>query len=180
MIGNYSTVGANSLVTQMVPDHCLAAGVPAKIKKGPKNYPTPLSIDQTISFLTQLLADYATTLPGKGVCVESDSGGKEDQLQLVFNGKKVKMAIVSAGAQPERERPDITISVETVPPEHCGLGHFDLGKLQFSGDVSKLSEDFRDYLRRRAIRVVTGKPFRTLPLVNLDRLKRQMKHIIHE
>jgi hypothetical protein len=87
---------------------------------------------------------------------------------------------LSAGAQPERERPDITISVETVPPEHCGLGHFDLGKLQFSGDVSKLSEDFRDYLRRRAIRVVTGKPFRTLPLVNLDRLKRQMKHIIHE
>ena len=50
---------------------------------------------------------------------------------------------------------------------------FDLKNESVTGELTLLAEDLRDYFRRRAIRFFTDRPFKTLPLANLQRLKRR-------
>jgi len=57
-----------------------------------------------------------------------------------------------------------------------GRCHIDLSEETMTGEVTRIAEDLRDYLRRRAIRIFTGQPYSSLPLVNLQRLQKRRRH----
>ena len=40
--------------------------------------------------------------------------------------------------------------------------HYDIDKKEMTGLTSKVSEDLRDYLRRRGIKIYTEKPFKSI------------------
>ena len=40
---------------------------------------------------------------------------------------------------------------------------FDCNKKEIKGELNRHSEDFRDFLRYRGIKIFTGKPFKSIP-----------------
>ena len=198
-VGEWSTIGAGAVVVKDVPPHCMAVGNPAQVIRGPENYPTPLDHQKTDALVRAILADYLTTLEPKGVQVVDDSIGSQGRAVVEFQGQQEVICYIppkggteylpddqftSREPQPENQsasrgpqsvgygaaRPDITLSVGPVPPDSYGRCHFDLERETMTGEATCIAEDLRDYLRRRAIRIFTGQPFQTLPLVNLQRL----------
>jgi acetyltransferase-like isoleucine patch superfamily enzyme len=195
-VGAWSTVGAGAVVTKNVPPHCMAAGNPAQVVRGPEGYPRPLSPQQQDALMRTILADYLTNLEPKGIRVLDDSILSQGQATVEFEGGQEVIRYLPSAAEnnlapdagssdtqqaaPHRARdgvptakPDITLAVAPIPPEFWGRCHFDLGRETIIGETTRLAEDLRDYLRRRAIRLFTGQPFQTLPLVNLQRLQRR-------
>lgn len=176
VIGEWSTVGAGSIVVRDVPAHCLAVGNPARVVRGPEDYPRPLSIEQRDSLVREILADYLTTLEPKGARVIEDRMASEGYARVEFEGERETIRYVSPMPHhppiSEKEQ-GITLSLGSVPAELRGWCHFDLEEETCIGEPTRLAEDLRDYLRRRGIRIFTDKPFQSLPLASLQRLERR-------
>jgi acetyltransferase-like isoleucine patch superfamily enzyme len=172
-IGDYATIGASSLVNKNVPDRSMASGNPAKVVKGPGNYPAALDDAAIDELMHQILQDYCTTLPSKGlIASKSDSTGGNFYLEAKYEEQLSRITYFGSEKKYDDQNvAHITLSYHPVPPENCGAVHFDLRNLTMLGKPTPLSEDLRDYLRRRAIKIFTGKPFRTIPLENLKRIK---------
>jgi acetyltransferase-like isoleucine patch superfamily enzyme len=180
-IGNYSTIGAGSLVLNDVPDRCLVAGSPARIIKGPERYPTPLDQAGIDALIEEALADYLTTLPGKGVRIISaapdsrsftvEVGGRRETVRYVaLSGDSTRPGVEGG------QSPTITVAhgsgaAQQVQKQTQSGSFFDLQSETVTGELTPLAEDLRDYFRRRAIRFFTDRPFKTLPLANLQRLQ---------
>ncbi len=180
-VGSYATVGAHSLVTEDIPDHCLAAGVPAKIKKNSEVYPKSLTSEEKDILVENILIDYLTTLSIKGVHLLSNTLQTDGNVTLFIENREVTITFFKNRIEQKfNGKADISISVETISPHLQGWCHFNLNSLQMMGEASPLSEDLRDYFRRRAIKILTGEPFKVLPLVNLARLNRMKKDLQHE
>jgi acetyltransferase-like isoleucine patch superfamily enzyme len=169
-IGDYSTIGAGAVVARNVPDHSLAMGNPATIVKSGPNYPVPLTHARMDQLLSSILSDYACTLEPKGIQVTAKPAPDHDTLVVNMNGRDYTIAYVRYGRGP-RPQPDITVAFGDLPEGAAGKCHFNLKTLAVTGELTTLGEDLRDYLRRRAIRIFNGRPFRTIPLANLHRLR---------
>lgn len=181
VIGSYTTIGAHSVVTEDIPDWCLAAGVPAKIKRGPEGYPKSLSSEEKDSLVESILDDYLTTLAIKGVQINSNTLQTDGTVTVSVENKEITIALFKNKLIQEiNTKADISISVDTIPLHLQGHCHFDLNILQMTGEATPLSEDLRDYLRRRAIKIVTGAPFKVLALTNLARLNKMRKDLQNE
>jgi len=167
-VGDYSTVGAGAVVTIEVPAHCLAVGNPAVIKRGPEGYPRAMSQERQEQLVLQILAEYSATLKPKDVRVISDEVRTKGWFRVEFEGEEWEIGF---GTPRSEQANTISLSFGSSSNISGKNSHFDLQALTLEGHPSPLAEDLRDYLRRRAVRVFTGKPFRTLPLSNLRRLK---------
>ncbi|HOU24907.1 MAG TPA: hypothetical protein PKW05_00665 [Anaerolineae bacterium] len=174
-IGEWSTIGAGSVVVKDVPAHCLAVGNPAQVVRGPLGYPRPLQPDEQDALVHSILADYLTSLALKGVNVVEDSLAADGTALLEFGGRRVTLSCLRRGASvPAGNAPaDITLAIGPVPPESQGRCHFDLLAETVSGPSMPLAEDLRDFLRRRGIRIFSDRPFQSLPLLNLQRLQQR-------
>lgn len=172
-IGNYCAVGAGSIVNRDVPDHSLAAGNPARvIRTG--DYPHSLSRPQIDSLIRSTLRDYLITLEPKGVRILEGADLAKQYAVLEFMNQRHVLAFTTAGQAVVFDgQPDITIAFGDAPRSCRGRCHFDLAGLTATGELTRIGEDLRDYLRRRAIRIFTDKPFCALPLANLSRLRAQ-------
>jgi acetyltransferase-like isoleucine patch superfamily enzyme len=182
-IGEHSLIGAGSIVNHDIPAHSLAAGNPARIIKGPGTYPPPLDAQQTDSLVRAILANYLATLVPKGVRILADLLAAENHAVVEFENQQETIRYVPicdhppppkrgyGRVAPMAEPVGITLALGPVPQESAGRCHFDLDKLTMTGEPSRISEDLRDYLRRRGIRIFTGKPFVSIPLANLHRLQ---------
>jgi hypothetical protein len=142
-IGSYSTVGAGSLVLNDVPDHSLAAGSPARIIKGPEGYPTPLDEAGLDALIDEALADYITTLPGKGVRVHAVAPDSRS-FTVELDGRRETIRYVplvgSAGAETEvREQPTILIAHGRSGGVNDECCFFDLKSETVTGELTPLA-----------------------------------------
>lgn len=173
-IGDYATIGAGSVVHRDVPSHCLAAGNPARLVKGPQGYPKPLGDEEKVALVRGILRDYVETLPDKGVAVVEDALSARGSFAVLHAGTRTEVAFLTEpGAGSARAQ--ITISLGPVPEDARGTCHFELDGEQMIGPASPIAEDLRDYFRRRAIRIFTGESFRTLPPADVARLRQQLR-----
>jgi acetyltransferase-like isoleucine patch superfamily enzyme len=173
-IGNYTTIGAHSVVTQNIPDYCFAAGVPAVVKRGPQGYPTPMSLEEKYRFVEEVMEDYIKTLPGKGFQISTNTIRDDGSFTVKKDDQETRFTLLQSDRIPTAKS-QVTIALETVATDWIGDYHIDLNQMRVSGESSPVAEDFRDYLRRRAIRIGSTEQFRTLPLSNLDRLKKKRR-----
>jgi len=153
-IGNHVTIGASALVLRDVPDGSMAVGNPARIVKITPPFPRRIPADRRNAIVRELLREYAATVGVKGahVTVQSD-----DRLEIVFDGSREII---------EYNPSDATIGVGDIT--------FDLGRRTMDGGSTPLAEDFRDFLRRRSVRIFTNRPFQSLPLANVARLQARL------
>ena len=170
-IGDYCTVGAGSIVNCDVPHHSLVAGNPARvIRTG--DYPSPLSRPQIDLLINSVLRDYLMTLEPKGVRILEGADLARQYAVLEFMNQRHVLAFSTAEQIAAFDgQPDITIAFGETPRSYPGKCHFNLAALTATGELTRIGEDLRDYLRRRAIRIFTGRPFCALPPANLCRLR---------
>lgn len=153
-IGNGCVVGAATVVTKDVPDSATVFGNPARIldTAAAKQPLSPVSRDERIR---ELLREYADGIPVKG-----GRTSRPDADSLV---------VAVSGLEPEQihyDAADASISV--------GRVRFDLANRRMTGEPSAIAEDFRDFLRRRTIRIYTDRPFRSIRPAPIARLERQL------
>jgi acetyltransferase-like isoleucine patch superfamily enzyme len=153
-IGSHVTIGAAALVLRDVPDGSMAVGNPARILRVAPAFPRRLPAERRHAMVRELLREYAASVGMKAARVAAQS---DDRLEVVVDGVREIIeyrpteAIVKVG--------DIT---------------FDLTLRTMNGGSTPVAEDFRDFLRRRSIRIFTNRPFQSLPLANIARLKARL------
>lgn len=171
-IGDYSTIGACALVDRDVPPRSLACGVPARVVKGDGKYLVPLDRPRIDALIGSILSDYVATLEPKEVRISDNQLAAKQYVTLTFQGGEHTIGY-STETQHSKfpGKADITVTYGALPPESRGKCHFDLCEETITGDMTRVGEDLRDYLRRRGIRIFTGNPFHNIPLANLKRLR---------
>ncbi len=177
-IGDYATIGASSLVNKDVPAYSLASGNPAKVIKGGGAYPRGLGAAEIDALLHDILSDYGTTLPPKKIeVVQSQQEGSNYSLTVVADHKNIGITYYGSENKGVTTAADISLSYGPLPEGAGSAAHFDLRAMTVAGEPGAIGEDLRDYLRRRAIKIITGKPFRSIPLANLKRMRDKRKNL---
>jgi serine acetyltransferase len=172
-IGRDCTVGAAAVVTRDVPDGATAFGNPARVITTSQT--ATVNAEQRDEIVTGLLREYADTIPLKGGNV---SRLDEWSLAVAVEGEEEIVRYepaVPAGAASSHQRASITLSAAGPESGSRGRCHFDLVHRTMTGIPSLISEDLRDFLRRRTIRIYADQPFRSLPPAPIARLQRQLE-----
>jgi acetyltransferase-like isoleucine patch superfamily enzyme len=169
-IGSHSSVAANALVLGEVPENSLAVGNPARVVRGAPGYPKQLSAERRHEIVREALAAYVAELPVKGLTGELHG----PDVLVVRAANWIERVGFFAAASPGGGPFDVTMSFVAVPPPERGRCHFDLGSGTLVGAPTRISEDLRDFLRRRAIRVLGDRPFSSLPQAHITRLKARL------
>jgi len=73
-VGDGTTIGANSLVTKDLPEHCLAAGSPAKVLRGPEGYPQAPDLPAQDRMLRAIFEEFRGYLVDEGFEVTQETG----------------------------------------------------------------------------------------------------------
>src|SRR6266571_2288577 len=107
-VGDGTTIGANSLVTKDLPAHCLAAGSPAKVLRGPEGYPAEPDLATKDRMLRAMFEEFRGYLVDEGFEVESQPGDRGFVWQIrkenrprgsleYWSGQPERLAQVKAG-----------------------------------------------------------------------------------
>ena len=170
-IGNGTLIGANSLVNRTVPDHCLAAGNPAKIIQ--KNYPSSLGFSEQCKIIRKIMKIYADSLAYKGF--EDIEDRIEKASELLFTFKKQTYRIVLEPDHIDIFGKEIVVVVSLKPIEtiekRSRATFFNLSIPTVSGYCDEVIEDICDHFRRMGIRIMNDQPFRAIPPAGLENLK---------
>jgi acetyltransferase-like isoleucine patch superfamily enzyme len=169
-IGDHVVVAAGAVVVQDVPDGCVAIGNPARISRAVPPMPRDVPPERKDEIVRAALDEYALALPLKGVRVTKAGGdvivgdldGTRETIRYVPAVRRISTGSSAA---------DVTLAHGTLPGALAGRCHFDLAALTMTGEPTRLSEDLREFLRRRTIRIFTDRRFAALPLANVSRLK---------
>lgn len=161
------TVGANATVMIDMPENSLAVGSPAKIVKS-GNYPRPLSPSKTEDMLCGVVSDYFETLTLKGAKVTNIFNTQTKSGELNFREVNYIISLEENGPLLGTGSNIITLGAGEFKNSQT---HFNTDRMIMSGESTPIAEDFRDYLRRRAIKFFNGEPFKSLPLSNIQRLR---------
>ena len=132
-VGDNCVIGIGSTLNKSIPKGSLAAGSPCKVIK--KNYyPKKLTNSEKYNILYDIVKDYTELIATKKV----PSFG----ISVTYN--------------------TITMVRDYEPDEEKKRTVFDIDKRTIEGYECKISEDLRDYLRRRGIKIHTSRMFRSL------------------
>ena len=154
-IGKGSTIAGGSVVTKDIPNHALAAGVPAKIIKQ-DNYPTQLALKEKddlaksvikdfVRYCTFFLKDESTKfegVPSKGAIISNSTGG------FIYSADIKKIKNLSRVSQ----------AMDLVAfniPQHikASWNWLDIESETRSPKLNQMTERFVDFLRRYGVRV---------------------------
>jgi acetyltransferase-like isoleucine patch superfamily enzyme len=131
-VGDNVVISLGSVVNKNLPSGCLAAGVPAKIIKTDV-YPKKLTKEQRSKTAIEVITYWYTHLvPYKGIKTITSLGYDNDKEIVLLN-------------QNEGSITEYNLDNRTI--------------LGYNNDVS---EDLRDFMRRRGIKIFTGKPFKSI------------------
>jgi len=156
-LGEGTTVAAGSVVIKDTPPFSLVGGVPARVIK--TDVRRQLTADDRRDLVCATLVRYVQTLDWKGVEV-LDRAADGSNFRAGHAGVEVTVRVADDAP--------LRIHVEGAPE---GSTVIDLDAMTFSGGASPLAEDLRGFLRRSGMKIVTDRPFRSLPPAQLTRLE---------
>jgi acetyltransferase-like isoleucine patch superfamily enzyme len=136
-IGNDVVIGINSIINRSLPNGCFAAGSPCKVIKE-NVYPKKLSQDEKTDIVEGIIKDWLVLCEMKGITRTIKIRYERGNLPLE-SGK----IFLNQGYN------------ETI---------YNIEERKIEGYMNNVAEDLRDYLRRRGIKIYTGKPFKSIKL----------------
>ena len=131
-IGNNSVIGIGSIINRDLPEGCFAAGAPCKVLKE-NCYPRELSKEELKTMVIGIIDDWFELHEDKNI---KDVQVDYDTHRKIITLKKGKSEI--------------------------HFTHYHIDTKEMIGVMSDVSEDLRDYLRRRGIKIYTDKPFKSI------------------
>lgn len=144
-IGNNVVIALNSIVNKSLPDGCLAGGIPVKVIKE-NMYPRETWNENQIK---DIIKEYKYQLEWKLPTIKFDIQVIEPYILelIIYNDQSVD--------------------------EEFESYRFDLLNFKISGKniENELVQDFRNYLRRRSIKIYDGTPFRSLTTNEFQKYK---------
>lgn len=179
-IGDDVVISINSVLTRPIPSGALVAGNPARIV-AEKKYPKAYSLEKKTSIVMDILQDYIPILLDKGFIITEDA--PPDETHSVFHKKFKEFSIlfftvlnkaVFEYLKKIEKRALILFFDSELDYKHHLISkttYFDLSLLKIIGFEDRVSEDLRDYLRRKGIKIFTENRFcsiRPIPLRYLE------------
>ena len=134
-IGENTVIGIGSIINRNLPKGCFAAGSPCKVIKE-NCYPKELNKKEKEAIVDNILQDWKQLLKHKGILDPSVDYNEESN--------SITLTQFNYNSAPN----DITI--------------FNLENKTMEGFNNNISEDLRDYLRRRGIKIFTNNNFRSI------------------
>ena len=131
-IGNDVVIGINSIINRSLPDGCFAAGSPCKVIKE-NCYPRELSEEELEKIVLGIIDDWFELHEDKG--------------------------IVDVEIEYDSVKKFISLKLET---DGIHFTHYYIDSKEMVGISNPVSEDLRDYLRRRGIKIYTDEPFESI------------------
>ena len=136
-IGNDVVIGINSIINRSLPDGCFAAGSPCKVIKE-NVYPKELTQDEKTNIIEDIIKDWLKLCEMKKITrtikVRYERGNFPLESGKIFLNQS---------------------HYETI---------YNIEERTIQGYMNDVVEDLRDYLRRRGIKIYTGKPFKSIKL----------------
>ena len=131
-IGDNSVIGIGSIINRDLPEGCFAAGAPCKVLKE-NCYPRELSEEELKTMVMGIIDDWFELHEDKNI---KDVQVDYDTHRKIITLKKGKREI--------------------------HFTHYHIDTKEMIGVMSDVSEDLRDYLRRRGIKIYTDRPFKSI------------------
>ena len=131
-IGDDSVIGIGSIINKDLPSGCLAAGSPCKVIRE-NCYPKELTEGELEKIILNIIDDWFKLHKDKNI---KDVQVDYDTHRKIITLKKGKNEI--------------------------HFTHYHIDTKEMIGVTSDVSEDLRDYLRRRGIKIYTDKPFKSI------------------
>ena len=168
-INEGATIAANSLVSTDVPAFSLVAGMPAKVIKGPPEYPKNITTETKVDLFKNIIDDFVAFLKYFNVCVEVIESADYIKTKLswynpkLFGKKKGSTDLLFLHRNREDIRSLITncsvlISLPTFPAETKDnllrehVSWFDIELKESGGDVTFITKEVNSFLSRYGIR----------------------------
>ena len=139
-IGDNVVIGINSIINRSLPSGSFAAGSPCKVIKE-NVYPRKVSDDGLRSMVWNIIDDWTELMEYK---LKSHKD-RRVRREISFEGTKIRY-----------EKPNIFLNYngeETI---------YNIIDKTMEGSSNKISEDLRDYLRRRGIKIYNGRVFKSI------------------
>ena len=134
-IGDDCVIGANSIVNKKIPSGSLAAGNPVKVIRE-NYYPRPQTDETITQLLSDIITDWKTLINFKR--------SNERLTVSIVDSRYIKLSRHISSDKNE----EITI--------------YDTKEKTIEGITNDVSEDLRDYLRRRGIKIYTDNFFKSI------------------
>jgi acetyltransferase-like isoleucine patch superfamily enzyme len=145
-IGDDTVIGIGSVINRDLPSGCFAAGSPCKVIRE-NCYPRELNSEELENIVLNIIDDWSNLLEDKNI-KHVDVSYDSDKKRITLEQRKMSTIISKDGDTKNRKWREFT--------------HYDIDKKEMTGLTSKVSEDLRDYLRRRGIKIYTEKPFKSI------------------
>lgn len=164
-IGSNVVISIGSLINRDIPDGVLVGGIPAKVIRE-NYYPKKLSAEQQDQLVRQILVDYAPLLQYKGYLVHFEQKSEHVLVMMINESHQIIYSDRVQELEPFIDTTRATILIYFQEDDGCvvpaGSVHFRLDTMQVAGEMDELSEDLRDYLRRKGIKLYTKRKFSSI------------------
>ena len=134
-IGENTVIGIGSVINKNIPSRCLAAGSPCKVLKE-NCYPKELSKEEKEKIVNNIINDWKILIKYKG----------KTENYIIYYDKITEILVLK---QPNKNNSFYITS-------------YNLVNKTIKGFENKISEDLRDYLRRRGIKIFTKNNFKSI------------------
>ena len=142
-IGNNTVIGINSIINRDLPEGCFAAGSPCKVIKE-NCYPIELNKDEKESIVNNILDDWEKLYKYKGGL----------DCRIIYDKDKECIELTQFDySWPNGQKTIFNLKDRTI-----------------SDYEDTVTEDLRDYLRRRGIKIYTDKPFKSMTIPYMETL----------
>ena len=131
-IGNNTVIGINSIINRDLPEGCFAAGSPCKVIKE-NCYPVKLDDNKLEKIAWNVIEDWCKLHRDKNIT------------NVLVEYDKVKSSVVLKQGENEKL-----------------FTYYNIKDKEMIGLSNNVSEDLRDYLRRRGIKIYTENPFSSI------------------
>jgi len=162
-LGSYVSVAAKAVVTKSFPPNCVIGGVPAKIIK--KTRTKLMSITDKREKMKEILREYASLLKDKMDEVELSEIGPRKLLIIHGKYNNNNFRIVLGRPYFVRvlsETRTIVLMFGNITPLPNRYYLINLSDSTWVGEEDEITDDLRDFLRKRGIRIFSKRWFKSI------------------
>lgn len=155
-IGDGSVIGADSLVSGVIPPRSLAVGSPAKVIRSAPDFPRPMDPAQRSALVARIVSEFERYLSHAGVTMAGDTAQRtyargSHASRLLWRRGSSAVPSTSAGDTVLSETP--LTDAERAAYRAAGVHWLDLGGRTRSRNGSALTEELAAFLGRYGIRL---------------------------